>query len=172
MNRRSKTDTGLLGSVLDNLFQPVKSATANKQNVGGIDLQEVLVWMLASALRRHTGHRAFDQLEQRLLDAFPRNITGDAGVVRLAADLVDLVDVHNAALRALDVVIAVLKQLLDDVFHILPDVASLGQRGGISDHEGNVQQLGQGLRQQRLARTGGADQQDVALGEFDLLLAA
>jgi hypothetical protein len=53
--------------------------------------------MLAAALRRHRGDRAFDQLQQRLLHAFARNVAGDGRVVRLARDLVDLVDVDDAA---------------------------------------------------------------------------
>ena len=93
-------------------------------------------------------------------------------VVGLADDLVDLVDVDDAALRPLDVVVAVLQQLLDDVLDVLADVAGFGQRGGVGDHERHVEQARQRLRQQRLARAGGADQQDVALGQLDLVLGA
>jgi hypothetical protein len=50
------------------------------------------------------------------------------GVVGLAADLVDLVDVDDAALRALDIVVGGLQQLQDDVLDILADVAGFGQR--------------------------------------------
>ena len=147
-----EADARLLGAVLDHLLQAVEGAAADEQDVGGVDLQEVLVRVLAPALRRHAGHRAFDQLEQRLLHAFARHVARDAGVVGLAADLVDLVDVDDAALRPLDVVVAVLQQLLDDVLDVLADVAGLGQRGRIGNDEGHVQQPRQGLRQQRLAR--------------------
>ena len=92
------------------------------------------------------------------------------GLSDLRADLVDLVDVDDAALRPLDVVVAVLQQLLDDVLDVLADVAGFGQRGRVGDHERHVEQPRQRLRQQRLARAGGADQQDVALGELDLVL--
>jgi len=44
-------------------------------------------------------------------------------VLRLARYLVDLVDVHDADLRALDVVIRVLKQSEEDVLHIFAHVA-------------------------------------------------
>jgi len=40
-----------------------------------------------------------------LLDAFARDIPGDGRVVGFARDLVDLVDIDDPALRALDVVI-------------------------------------------------------------------
>jgi hypothetical protein len=97
----------------------------------------------------------FDELQQRLLHAFARHVARDRGVVGLARDLVDLVDVDDAALRLLDVVVAVLQQLLDDVLDVLADVAGLGQRRGVGDHERHVQQARQRLREQRLARAGG-----------------
>ena len=74
------------------------------------------------------------------------------------------------ALRLLDFVVAVLQQLLDDVFHVLADITGLGEGGGIGHHEGHIQHARQGLRQQGLAGTGGANQQDVALGELDIVL--
>ena len=72
-------------------------------------------------------------------------------VVALARDLVDLVDVDDAALRLLDVVVGVLQQLDDDVLDVLADVAGLGQVGGVGDGERHVEDLGQRLREQRLA---------------------
>ena len=48
-------------------------------------------------------------------------------VVALARDLVDLVDVDDAALRPLDVVVGVLQQVDDDVLDVLADVAGLGE---------------------------------------------
>ena len=78
--------------------------------------------MLAPALRRHRRDGAFDDLEQRLLYAFARDVAGDRGVVGLAADLVDLVDIDDPALGALDIVIGRLQQLEDDVLDILADI--------------------------------------------------
>ena len=127
--------------------------------------------MLSAALRRDAGHGAFNELEQCLLHALAGDIACDARVVALARDLVDLVDVDNAALRPLDVVVAVLQQLADDVLDILAHIARFGQRGGIGHHERHIELARQGLRQERLARAGGADQEDVALGEFDIVLA-
>ena len=84
-------------------------------------------------------------------------------VVALAADLVDLVDVDDAALGALDVVVGVLQQLDDDVLDVLADVAGLGERGRVGDRERHVEDLGERLREQRLAAAGRAEQQDVRL---------
>src|SRR4029077_435335 len=100
----AKADAGLRGALPDDLFQAVERATADEQDIGRIDLHEFLVRVLAPALRRHAGDRAFDQLQQRLLDTFTRHVAGDRGIVALARYLVDFIDVDDAALRLLDVV--------------------------------------------------------------------
>ena len=137
-----------------------------------VDLEELLVRVLAAALRRHVGDRAFEDLQQRLLDAFARDVAGDRGVLVLAADLVDLVDVDDALLALLDVAAGGLQQLEDDVLDVLADVAGLGQRRRVDDREGDREQLGERLREQRLAGAGRADQQDVRLGQLDVVAAA
>ena len=60
------------------------------------------------------------------------------GLSLFARDLVDLVDVDDAALRLLDVVVALLQQLLDDVLDVLADVAGFRERGRVRDHERDV----------------------------------
>jgi hypothetical protein len=152
--------------------RPAKAPPQMNRMLRGVDLQELLLRMLAPALRRHRGDGALDQLQQRLLHALAGHVAGDRRVVGLARDLVDLVDVDDARLRLLDVVVALLQQLLDDVLDVLADVAGLGQRGGIGDHERHVEQPRQRLGQQRLAGAGRADQQDVALGQLDVVAAA
>src|SRR5947209_11479271 len=109
-------------------------------------------------------------LEQRLLHALARDVAGDRGVVGLAADLVDLVDIDDTALGALDIVIGRLQQLEDDVLDVLTDIAGFGESGRVSHGEGHVEDARQRLRQQRLAGTGGTDQQDVGLGELDVVV--
>src|SRR5258705_4942581 len=128
--------------------------------------------MLAAALRRHTRHRALENLEQRLLHTFARDVARNAGVFRLARDLVDLVDIADAPLGLGYVEIGGLQQAYEDVLDIFTDVARFGQRGGVGDREWHVQNAGQRLGQQRLAYTRRADQQDVALVELDLVVAA
>ena len=127
--------------------------------------------MLAPALRRYRGDRALDELQQGLLHALARYVARDRGVVGLARDLVDLVDVDDAGLRLLDVVLALLQELLNDVLDVFTDVAGLGQRRRIGDRERHIQEPCKRLGEQRLAATGRADQQDVAFGELDVLLA-
>ena len=93
----------------------------------GVDVDELLVRVLAPALGRHARDGAFEDLEQRLLHALARDVARDRGVLGLARDLVDLVDVDDAALGALDVKVGRREQLQEDVLDVLTDVARLGQ---------------------------------------------
>ena len=127
---------------------------------------------LRPTLGRHGGHGALDELEQRLLYALAGHIAGDGRIIGLARNLVDLVDVDNAHLGLLNIVIAFLQQLLDDVLDILPDITRFRQRGGIGDGERHVEQAGQGFGEQRLTGARGADQQDVALAQLHIVSAA
>ena len=86
-------------------------------------------------MRRHRHDGAFHDLEQCLLHALARDVAGDRGVVGLAADLVDLVDIDDPALGALDVVVRGLQQLEDDVLDVLADIAGFGERGRIRQIE-------------------------------------
>jgi hypothetical protein len=87
----------------------------------------------------------------------------------LAGNLVDLVDVDDAALGPRDVEVGRLDQAQQDVLDVLADVAGLGQSGGVGDAEGHVEHPRQGLGQEGLAAAGRPDQQDVALLELDVV---
>ena len=167
-----EADAALFGTVGDHFRQAVKGAAANEHDVGRVDLHEILVRMLAPALWRHGSHGAFDEFQQGLLHAFAGDVARDRRIVGLARNLVDFIDVDDAALGFLDIIVAALQQLLDDVFHVLAHITGFGQRGGIGDHERHVEHARQGLCQQGLARTGRTDQQDVALGQFDVVFLA
>jgi hypothetical protein len=94
------------------------------------------------------------------------------GILVLAADLVDLVDVDDPLLALLDVAASRLQQLEDDVLDVFADVPRLGQRRRVDDRERDGQELGERLCEERLAGAGRADQQDVRLRELDLVAAA
>ena len=104
--------------------------------------------MLASTLGWYRGNRAFDQFQQGLLYAFAGNITRNRGVIRLARNLVDFVNVYDALLRTLYVVVAFLQKLLDNIFNILANVASLGQGGCVGNGKRYVQHARERFRQQ------------------------
>ena len=127
--------------------------------------------MLAPTLRRNIRNRAFQQLQQRLLHALARDVARDRGVLILAPDLVDLVDVDNAALRPRHIAIGRLQQLQDDVLDILAHIPGLGQRRRVHNRERHIQHLRQRLRQQRLAGSRRSHQQNVRLRQLHIVAA-
>src|SRR6266508_1495575 len=152
----------------DELLEPRERAAADEQHVGGVDLDELLVGMLAAALRRDAGGGPLQDLQQGLLHALAGDVAGDRRVLALAGDLVDLVDVDDPSLGLLDVVVGRLDELEQDVLDVLADVAGLGEGGGVGDREGHVEHPGERLRQQRLPAAGGAEQDDVGLLQLDV----
>ena len=140
---------------LHNVFDASEGTGGDKEDAGGVDLEELLVGMLAPARGRHGGDRAFDDLQEGLLHAFARHVAGDGGVLGLAANLVDLVDVDDALLSLLDVTIGLLNEAQENVLHVLADVASLRQGRGVNDGERHVKQAGQAARQVGLTRARG-----------------
>ena len=164
----------LVQAAFNRLFNALKRAAADKEDIGRINLHIFLLRMLASALRRDIGDRAFEYLEQSLLDTLPGHVAGDAGAFGLAGDLVNLVNVDDAALGVLDdgldvlAVVGGLQQLQQDILDIFADIAGLGQRRGIGDGEGDIEDFGECLRQQCLAASRRAEQQDVALLQLDI----
>ena len=118
--------------------------------------------VFAATLGWDIGHRAFEDLEQGLLHAFTADIARDRRIVGFPGDLVDFVDVDDAALGAFDIKIGILDQLEQDVFDVFTDIAGLRQSGGIGDGKRDVEDAGQSLGQEGFTRTCRANQQDVA----------
>src|SRR3989441_4040165 len=168
LDMRPKTNGGLTDPGLDDLVQALEGPAADKQDVGRVDLDELLVRMLAPALGWDVGDRPLQDLEQRLLHALPRDVARDRRVLRFARDLVGFVDVDDASLRLLYVVIGGLDEAQQDVLHVLAHEAGLGEGGGVGDGKRHVEDLGQGLRQEGLPAAGGTDEQDVGLLQLDV----
>ena len=120
----------------------------------------------------HVGHGALQHFEQCLLHALTADVPGDGAVFALAGDLVDFVDVDDALLRPLHIVIRILDEPEQHVFHVLAHVARLGDAGGVADGEGHIQDLGQRLGKVRLAAARGAEHDDVALLQLHIVLFA
>src|SRR5687768_12172007 len=87
----------------DDLVEALEGATADEEYVGGVEGRIFLLRMLAARHRRHVRDAALHDLQQRLLHTLARDIACDRWVVGFARDLVDLVDVDDAELRALDI---------------------------------------------------------------------
>ena len=148
---RAETHHPMTKPALNHFLQTNKRAAADKQNVGRIDADVILLRVLAAALRRHIAHGALQNFQQRLLHAFSRNVAGDGNVFRFPRDLVNLVDVNDAHLGSFHVVISVLEQAQNDVLDVFADVAGFGQGRGIGNGKGNVENLCQRAGEQRLA---------------------
>ncbi|CDN42670.1 hypothetical protein BN871_BS_00270 [Paenibacillus sp. P22] len=119
--------------------------------------------MLASALRRNGCHGAFEDFEQRLLHALAGHVAGNGWILGLAGHFIDFVDVDDAALGLLDIVIGGLNKLEKDVLDVLAHIAGFREGSRVGNGERNVEDLGHRLRQKRLAGACRADEHDVAL---------
>ena len=120
----AESQATLADPVGDDLLQAGERAGDDEQHVGGVDLDELLVRVLASALRGHRGLGA-SRIFSSACCTLTGDVTGDRRVLALAGDLVDLVDVDDAGLGALDVVVGGLDQLQQNVLDVLADVARL-----------------------------------------------
>ena len=60
---------------------------------------------------------------------------------------------------------------MDDVLNILANISRFGERGGIGNRERHVQQTSQCFSEQGFAGARGAHQQNIALREFDFVIA-
>src|SRR5438046_7972265 len=93
---RTEADRAPPDPLLDDLLKSVERAAADEQDVGRVDLDEVLVGMLATALRRDIRHRALEDLQQRMLEALAADGARGRRVVRTPSDLVDLAAVDDS----------------------------------------------------------------------------
>ena len=119
--------------------------------------------MLSAPLRRDVGNGSLQNFQQGLLHSFARNVPSDGRIFAFTGNLINFVDIDNAALRFLYVKIGRLNQAQQNILNVLADVASLGQSGGIGNGKRNSQHLGEGLCQQCLAGASGTQQKDIAL---------
>ena len=166
----AEADSTTPHAVGDDVLEATESSGTDEEDVGGVELNEFLMGVLAPTLRRDRSHCALQDLEESLLYPFSRNVPRDGRVLGLAGDLVDLVDVDDPLLSPVDVVVGGLEQLEEDVLHVLSDIASLGETGGVGDGEWDVELASEGLGQKRLARSRGADEEDVRLLQLDIAL--
>ena len=81
--------------------------------------------VLASALRRYRSNRTLQNFQQRLLNALAGNIARDRRVLAFARNFVNLINLNDAALGALNIIICRLNKLQQNIFHILAHIAGL-----------------------------------------------
>src|SRR5262249_29215026 len=114
----------------DDVFEADERAAADEENVAGVDLDVLLLRVLATPLWRDVADGAFEHFEQGLLDAFAGNVARDADVLARLGDLVDFVDIDDAALGGFDVEVGGVEELQEQIFDIFTDVAGFGERRG------------------------------------------
>ena len=164
----AESDRLAADALLDHVVEADERPADDEEDVGRIELDVLLLGMLTAPLRRHVAHGAFQNLQERLLHAFAGDIARDAHVVARLGDLVDFVDVDDAALGRFDVEVGGVQELEQEVLDVFADVARFGEGRGVADGEGHIQHFGQRAGEQRLAATGRPHEQDIALLNFDV----
>ena len=157
-------------AAFDDFLNALKRTAADEENIVRVDLDKFLVRVLAPALRRDVGDRTLDNLQQRLLHTLAGNVARDGGILALAGDLVDLVDIDDATLGKLHIVIRRLQEAKQNVLHIVADIARFGERRRVCDRKRHLQDTGK-RREEGLAAAGGAKKQDIALLQLNFVAA-
>ena len=93
----------------DDALYAVKSASTDEEDLLRIDLDKLLLGMLATTIRGDVDDTPLEQLQKALLHPLTTHITGDGGVVALACYLVNLINEDDATLCGGYVVVAVLQ---------------------------------------------------------------
>ena len=167
-----ETDTLFANTTLDDLFKAGKGTAKNEQHVCRVDLDELLMGMLASTLRWHRGLSALKNLQQRLLHTFTRNISGDRRILAFASNLVDLVDVDDARLCTLRIKVCGLQQFQQNVLDVFADVTRLGERCRICNRKRHIEHASKSLSEVSLTAAGRSEEQHIRLRQFDFVAAS
>jgi len=94
----------------DDVFESGEGAAADEEDLGGVHLYVLLFGVFAASLGGDVGDGAFEELEERLLDAFAGDVAGDGDILVCFADFVEFVDIDDALLGGFDVVFGGLEE--------------------------------------------------------------
>src|SRR5687768_11744290 len=155
-------------SSFDHFLESDERTSAQEKNVRSVNWEELLVRMFAATLWRNVRDCSFEDLQERLLHTFAGHIACDRGVLILATNLVNLVDIYKALLRAFDIAVSRLQEFENDVIDVFTNVTGFGQRSGIDDRERNAQHARERLCKQRFARAGRPNQENVCFLNLDV----
>ena len=153
-----------------NFFETVKRTAANEQNVGGVNVDCLLLWVFAPALGRDAGNSSLQNFQKCLLNAFAAYVTGNRLIFRLAGNLIDFIDIDNAPLRFENVVIRCLNKPQQDILHVFSHIAGLSQSSGVRNGKRHIQQLSQRLSKIGFPYACRPQKQHVAFGNFHCVI--
>ena len=138
----------------DRTFDTFKSAATDEEDITGVDMNKLLIRMLASSLRRYVHNRSFEHLQQALLHSFSAHVTRDGHILALAGYLIDLIDEDDTSLSLGDVVFGILQQTDEDGLHVFAYITGLGEGSSVGDSKRHFEQLGYCTGEKGLAGTG------------------
>src|SRR6185437_3093640 len=98
----------------DDLVHAVKCTAADKEDILGVDLDQLLLGMFPASLWRDKYVRTFQQFEQALLYTFTADVAGNRRVISLSGDLIDLIDVYATPLGGCYVIVTYLQETGQD----------------------------------------------------------
>ena len=141
----TKADDFFTKTLFDDFFNAIKGTTHDEEDIFSIHLNHLLLWMLASTLRRHASNGSLDNLEEGLLHPFTRNITCDRYILTLLGNLVNFIHIDNPTLCTFNIKVSSLQEFEEDIFHVLTNITSLSKSCRICDRKRYIQALSQGL---------------------------
>jgi hypothetical protein len=167
-----EADLLLAEALLDNPFQAVEGPADNEKDVAGVE--DALFFFAGAAVLLDgldLGNGVMGDLEVHfgLLHGFEQGpLHPGAGDVRppkgpRRGDFVDLIDINNAVLGHLQVVVGGVHQVPHQVFHVPAHISRLAEFGGVPLDKGHPQLVGDELDEVGFAHPGGADEDDVVL---------
>ena len=137
----TKTVLLLLYSLCNDLIEAVECAAYDEEDICCIDLDAFLIRMLSAALRGNICNCALKDLKKCLLNALAAYVTCDGDILGLLSDLIDLVDIYDACLGTLDVIISCNNKLQEDILNVFTDVSGLCKACSICNSERNIKVL-------------------------------
>ena len=172
LNRGIEADSGTVRPGFDDLIQTIKGAAADKENIGRIHRNGLLLRMLSATLGRYGRNSPLQNLQQSLLNTFSGYIPGDGSILALSGDLIHLINVNNTPLGTLHIKVSCLQQAKKNVLYIIAHITRFRKCGSIGNGKRNVQNLCQSLRKQSFAAAGRTNQQNIALLKLHIRVTA
>ena len=170
-NVRVKANSLFTNAVSNNLIQANKSAATDEQDIGGINVNKLLLRMLTASCWRNTSNRTLKNLQECLLNTFTRDVTSNREVLGLTSNLINLIDVDNAYLSTLNIAVSSSDELKQDILDIFTNVTSLSKGCCVSNSKRNLKKTSKRLSKQRFTSTSWAQEQDVGLSNLNVFLA-